>query len=133
MTQRSRPPVSIAEWVTLSLSVLIVGALVMVALVEESRREDADAADLGMSFDVERTVARGGNYYVPYTVRNQGSAAITSAEIWIDIYFENELVDSAEVTVEFLPLQGSQDGVFVTPYDPSTHTVVGRLESLQFP
>jgi hypothetical protein len=29
---------SAAEWVTLSLSVLMVGALVVVALVEESRR-----------------------------------------------------------------------------------------------
>lgn len=133
MTNRTRPPVSVAEWVTLSLSVLIVGSLIVVAIVEESRREEADAADLGMSFDVERTVARGGNYYVPYTVRNLGSAAITSAEIWIDISFENELVDSAEITVQFLPLQGSQDGVFVTPYDPATYTVIGRLESVQFP
>jgi uncharacterized protein (TIGR02588 family) len=102
-------------------------------LVEELRREEEDAANLRMTFDVERTVVQGGNYYVPYTVRNLGSAAITSAEIWIDIFFQNEHVDSAEVTVQFLPLQGSQDGVFVTPYDPATHTVVGRMESLQFP
>jgi uncharacterized protein (TIGR02588 family) len=133
MTNRTRPTISAAEWVTLSLSVLIVGSLIVVALVEESRREEAGVADLGMSFDVERTVVRGGNYYVPYTVRNQGSAAITSAEIWVDIYFENVLIDSAEITVQFLPLQGSQDGVFVTPYDPATHTVLGRLESVQFP
>ena len=31
---------SLAEWVTLSLSVLVVAALVIVALVEESRRQD---------------------------------------------------------------------------------------------
>jgi uncharacterized protein (TIGR02588 family) len=117
----------------MSLSVVIVGALIAVALVEESRREDDVAADLRMTFDVEQTVARGGNFYVPYTIRNLGSAAISSAEIWIDIYSQNELVDSAEVTVQFLPLQGSQDGVFVTPYDPATHTVFGRVESLQFP
>ena len=81
MTQRARPPVSVAEWVTVSLSVLIVGALIVVALVEELRREEEDAANLRMTFDVERTVVQGGNYYVPYTVRNLGSAAITSAEI----------------------------------------------------
>lgn len=129
----ARRPIAAAEWVTLALSSLIVGALVVVALVEESRRLEAEAADLRMTFDVERTAARGGSFYVPYTVRNQGSAAISSAEIWIDIYADGEFVDSAEVTVEFLPLQGVQDGVFVTPYDPSTHTVVGRVESLQFP
>jgi uncharacterized protein (TIGR02588 family) len=107
MTNRARPAVSVAEWVTVSLSVLIVGALILVALVEESRRQDEVAANLRMTFDVEWTVVQGGNYSVPYTVRNLGSAAITSAEIWIDIYFQDELIDSAEVTVEFLPLQGS--------------------------
>jgi uncharacterized protein (TIGR02588 family) len=133
MTAHPRRPVSVAEWVTLSLSVLVVGALIVVALVEESKRLDADSTDLRMTFDVERTEARGGNYYVPYTIRNLGSTAVTAAEIWIDIYSEDELIDSDEVSVEFLPLQGSQDGVFVTPYDPATHTVVGRLESVQFP
>ena len=133
MTPRNRRPISFAEWVTLSLSVVIVGALIAVALVEETRREDDVAADLRMTFDVEQTVGRGGNFYVPYTIRNLGSAAVSSAEIWIDIYSQNERVDSAEITVQFLPLQGSQDGVFVTPYDPATHTVFGRVESLQFP
>ena len=133
MTPRNRRPISFAEWVTLSLSVVIVGALIAVALVEESRREDDLAADLRMTFDVEQTVARGGNFYVPYTIRNLGSAAISSAEIWVDVYSQNEVVDSVEIIVQFLPLQGSQDGVFVTQYAPATHTVVGRVESLQFP
>jgi uncharacterized protein (TIGR02588 family) len=133
MMSHSRRPVAAAEWVTLSLSVLIVGALIAVALVEEFRREAAIAADLRMTFDLERTTSRDGNFYVPYTVRNLGSVAISSAEIWIDIYREDEHIASAEVTVQFLPLQGSQDGMFVTPYDPETHSVFGRLESLQFP
>lgn len=133
MTVRSRRSISAAEWATLSLSALVVGALIVVALVEESRRQQVGDADLGMTFDAERTEMRGDQFYVPYTVRNLGSEAITSAEIWIDIFAEGELIDSAEVTVQFLPLQGSQDGVFVTPYDPDTHTVIGRLESLQFP
>jgi uncharacterized protein (TIGR02588 family) len=117
----------------MSLSVVLVGALMVVALVEESRREDDVAADLRMTFHVEQTVAHGGNFYVPYTIRNPGPAAISSAEIWVDIYFQNEIVDSVEITVQFSPPQGSQDGVFVTQYDPATHTVFGRVESLQFP
>jgi uncharacterized protein (TIGR02588 family) len=117
----------------MSLSVVLVGALMVAALVEESRREDDVAADLRMTFDVEQTVAYGGNVYVPYTIRNPGPAAISSAKIWVDISFQNEIVDSVEITVQFVPLQVSQDGVFVTQYDPAMHTVVGRVESLQFP
>lgn len=133
MTSGAQRRKSAAEWVTLSLSVLIVGALVVVALVEESRRLDGEIADLQVTFAIERTESRGNRFYVPYTVRNTGSEAITSAEIWIAVSDGERVTESAEVTVEFLPLQGTQNGVFVTVHDPSAHTLTGRLESLQFP
>ena len=118
---------------TLSLSVLVVGALVVVALVEESRRQEGDRAGLEMTFDTERVVARGERFYVPYTVRNLGSDAISSAEIWIDVYDDERIVESAEITVQFLRLQGKQDGVFVMTRDPTTHSLHTRLESLLYP
>lgn len=124
---------SAAEWVTLSLSVLVVGALIVVALVEESRRQEADPAALRVTFDTERTTARGESYYVPYAVQNTGSDAISSAEIWIDVYDGEQLVESAEIIVQFLPLQGRQEGVFVTAYDPASHSLESRVESIQFP
>lgn len=133
MTARSRRPVSIAEWVTLSVSVLIVGALVAVAVVEEQRRQETDGVGLRVTFAGDRAEARDGSFYVPYAVRNTGAQAITSAEIWIEVYDEERLLESAEVTVEFLPLQGTQEGVYVTSLEPSTHRFVGRLESLQYP
>ena len=133
MTSGDRQPKSAAEWVTLSLSALIVGSLIVVALVEESRREDVDAVELRISFDEEQASTQGENYFLPYTIRNTGSTAISSAEIWIDTYAGEQVIESAEVTVQFLPLQGSQEGVFVTTHDPPTHTFVGRIESIQFP
>ena len=124
---------SVAEWVTLSLSVLVVGALVLVALIEESRRYEGDRAALQVTFDTERAVARDESFYVPYTVRNTGSDAISSAEIWIEVYDGERLVESAEITVQFLPLQGTQDGMFVTTHDPATYPPYTRLESLLYP
>ncbi|MDQ3227192.1 MAG: hypothetical protein M3Q50_11250 [Chloroflexota bacterium] len=133
MTARGWQGKSAAEWVTLALSVLMVGALVGVALVEESRRQEGDGAGLDVTFDTEQTVARGDTFNIPYTVHNTGPNAISSAEIWIDVFDGNLLKESAEVTVQFLPLEGKQDGVFVTTFDPATHTLMGRLESLQYP
>jgi uncharacterized protein (TIGR02588 family) len=124
---------SAAEWVTLSLSVLVVGALIVVALVEESRRHQGDATDLDVTFDTEGATARGESFYVPYTVVNTGAEAISSAEIWIEVSDGEQIVESAEITVQFLPLQGKQDGVFVTTRDPASHTLRSRVESLQFP
>ena len=124
---------SIAEWVTLSLSVLVVGALVVVALVEESRRQEGDAAGLQVTFDTEHVARRGESFYVPYTVLNTGSEAISSAEIWIEVSDGERVIESAEITVQFLPLQGTQDGVFVTTRDPAIYALRSRVESLQFP
>ena len=133
MTQHLARRKSIAEWVTLSLSVLVVGALILVALVEESRRQDGDGTALQVTFDTEGATAQGENFYVPYVVLNTGSEAISSAEIWIDVYDGERVVESAEITVQFLPLQGKQDGVFVTTRDPASHALRSRIESLQFP
>jgi uncharacterized protein (TIGR02588 family) len=133
MTEHAARPKSIAEWVTLSFSVLVVAALILVALVEESRRQDGEGAALQVTFDTERAVARGESFYVPYTVMNTGSEAISSAEIWIDVYDEERVVESAEINVEFLPLEGKQDGTFITTHDPASHALRSRIESLQFP
>jgi uncharacterized protein (TIGR02588 family) len=133
MTQGSQRRRSVAEWITLTLSVLVVGSLIVVALIEESRRQQTDGSDFQVTFDIERTVERDDSYYVPYTVVNTGPNAISSAEIWIEVYDGEVLVESAEVNIQFMPLQGKQDGLFVTTHDPSVHRMLSRLESLQFP
>jgi uncharacterized protein (TIGR02588 family) len=124
---------STAEWVTLWLSVLVVGALAAVALVEEARRQEGDGAALQVTFETERFTQEGEIYYVPYTVRNTGSDAISSADVWIDVYDGEQLVESAEITVQSLPLQGKQDVVFVTAHDPASHALRSRRESLLLP
>jgi uncharacterized protein (TIGR02588 family) len=133
MTGNAERRKSAAEWVTLSLSVLVVGALIVVALVEESRRQQGDATGLHVTFDTEGVAVRGESFDVPYTVVNTGSAAISSAEIWIEVSAGERVVESAEITVQFLPLQGKQDGMFVTTRDPASHALRSRVESLQFP
>jgi uncharacterized protein (TIGR02588 family) len=133
MTERAARRKSIAEWVTLSLSVLVVGALIVVALVEESRRQDGDGTSLQLTFDTERAAARGESFYIPYSVANTGSEAISSPEIWIEVYDGERVVESTEISVQFLPLQGKQNGVFVTTQDPASHSLRSRVESLQFP
>jgi uncharacterized protein (TIGR02588 family) len=133
MTPGSPGGRSLAEWVTFALSLLVVGALIAIALVEESRRQQADGSSVEVTFDGDRALLRDGSFYIPYVVRNTGSEAIASAEIWLDVFEGDVLVDSDEIVVQFLPLQGVQEGVYVTTYDPKTHTFRGRLESLQVP
>ena len=133
MTQRAARRRSIAEWVTLSFGVLVVGALIVVALVEESQRQHGDGTALQVTFDTDRATAYGESFYIPYTVVNTGSEAISSTEIWIEVYDGERVVESAEINVQFLPLRGKQNGLFVTTQDPASHSFRSRVESLQFP
>jgi uncharacterized protein (TIGR02588 family) len=125
------PPV--AERITLALSFLVIIVLVTIALNEEAQHTSGVPGTLGVTFDMENAEHRDGLHYVPYVIRNEGMEAISSATLWFDVYASEELVESASVTVQFLPRNGVQTGVYVTPLDPETHTITGRVESLQFP
>lgn len=128
--QRSRPA---AEWIALALSLLVVGTLIAFAAREEAFRQNEPGTSLAVEFAGEASQVVEGSYYVPYVVENTGASAISSAEIWIEVFAGQSLVESAEIQVEFLPLQGKQHGIYVSKFDPQTHTLRGRLESLQFP
>ena len=133
MTTRAPRRLSLAEWVTLLMGLIVVGLFVGVAIHEEWERRDDPAGAIEIRLDATQAVRQGPSWYVPYVVRNTGAAAIDSAEIWIEVYDGDELVDTAEIRVQSLPLEGSQFGLFVTTLDPDAHTIKGRLESLQFP
>ena len=133
MSVRRRAERSWAEWVTLALSVAVIGMLLAVALREESRVLGNDETYIEVTFDPVRATKRDGAHYVPYTVTNTGAVAIESAEIWLEVHDQGELVESAEVLVQFLPISGAQHGIFVTAVDPDGHEFRSRLESLQFP
>ncbi|MCC7023626.1 MAG: hypothetical protein IT338_12430 [Thermomicrobiales bacterium] len=124
---------SLAEWVTLALSLLVIGTLVTVAVMEQSRLEQQEGPGLTVIFDADHATRRGDSYVIPYAIRNTGSEAITSAEIWFDVLEGATVVESAEIRVAFLPLQGTQRGIFVTTHDPARYALRDRLESLQIP
>jgi uncharacterized protein (TIGR02588 family) len=132
MTGHSGERRSAAGWVTLGLSVLVVAILVGIAIREELERKDAGTV-IAVTFDRGAAMHRGDEYLVPFTVYNTGADAISSGDILIEVYDGERLVESTEVTVEFLPREGRQDGVYVSAFDPTTHEVRAQLESLQFP
>jgi uncharacterized protein (TIGR02588 family) len=132
MTGRVLRGRSAAEWITLGLSLLVIGVLIGIAVHEEWERRNDDAG-VTVTFDEESATRHGDQYYVPYSVTNTSAEAISSAEIWIEVFAGERQVESAEITVEFVPREGRQDGIYVSAFDPATHAFRGRLESLQFP
>ena len=122
-----------AERVTLGISFLVVAALIAVAVWQESLHGGDIAGNLVVAFDRADTVALPDGHHVPYTITNSGPQAIAQADFRFKVYGGNRLVDSADIGVRLLPLRGTQDGVFVTKFDPANHDLRTRLVSLQFP
>ena len=101
--------------------------------LEESLRSDGAEGNVAVGFDTAGALTRPDGHYVPYTITNTGTEAISTADLRLEVYDGDHLVDSAEITVRLLPLRGTQDGVFVTTFDPATHDLRAQLVSLQFP
>jgi uncharacterized protein (TIGR02588 family) len=121
------------ERVTLVISFLVVAALIAAAVWEQSLRRESTEGDVSVTFDTAAAAGLRDGHHVPYTVTNTGAEAISEADLRFEVYDGDRVVDSADITVRLLPLRGTQDGVFVTKFDPASHDLRARLVSLQFP
>lgn len=124
---------ALPEVVITAISVLVVGALIAYALGQEQQRRGADAANVNLVFDVGSASHQGGTYFIPYVVSNDSSHAIDSADMLIEVLDGGEVVESSAISLVSLPLDGRQNGIYASRYDPTTHEIRGRLMSLVFP
>jgi uncharacterized protein (TIGR02588 family) len=133
MRSRPGPSPSTAERITLVLSFLVVAALIAVALIEEVRIAGSEPTRLSVAFHLDRVTVQDESYFVPYTIENRGAQAIDTAQVRFEVLSGDSVVHSDEITIQFLPLDGIQTGVFVTPLDPATHTLRAVPVTIQYP
>lgn len=124
---------SFPEAVITALSILVVAGLVAYALGQERQRREADPANVNLIFDTGRASFHSGTYFIPYVVSNDSSHAIDSADMLIEVLKGGEIVESSAISLVSLPLDGRQNGIYASRYDPATHELRGRLTSLVFP
>lgn len=127
-TRRSLP-----EAVITALSILVVVGLIAYALGQERQRRDADPANVNLVFDAGRASFQSGIYFIPYVVSNDSSHAIDSADMLIEVLDGEVVVESSAISLVSLPLDGRQNGIYASRFDPATHEIRGRLTSLVFP
>jgi uncharacterized protein (TIGR02588 family) len=128
VTRRSFP-----EAVITALSILVVVVLIAYALGQERERREADPANVNLVFDTGRALNQDGTYFIPYVVNNDSSHAIDSADMLIEVLDGEEVVETSAISLVSLPLDGRQNGIYASRFDPTTHQIRGRLTSLVFP
>jgi uncharacterized protein (TIGR02588 family) len=113
-------PRTLAEWVSLIVSALLVAALISMILIFWVQDRGRPA-----TFHVEQGIVRkaGTQYYLPFSVTNKGDR--TGANVVV----EGKLTEQAGRTVsdnqrsttvfDFIPAQASAEGIFVFTAEPS--------------
>jgi uncharacterized protein (TIGR02588 family) len=133
MSSRTGPGRSLSEVVITILSVIVVGGLIAYAVVQEKERRGADPANVNLAFDRESAIFQDETYFIPYTISNDSSHAIDSADMVIEVLDDGEVIETASISLVSLPLDGRQEGIYASQYDPATHVIRARLTSLVFP
>jgi uncharacterized protein (TIGR02588 family) len=133
MSERGRRTGNASELVVLLFSLLVVGGFVAVAVWMSGTAADSDIAGLEVTFDHEETIERNEGFFVPYAITNHTSSGIAAAEIWIEVFDGDRMVETAEIRVEFLAVESRQEGLYVSKFSPTEYEFRGRLESLLYP
>ena len=122
-----------AEWTTLAVSFVVVAALVGAALFEYYARSEPAGTRVGVELAIDQAQRRGDLYYVPYTVRNAGTAPAEAVVVVFEVRQGEEVVEESTAEIAFLPTSGSADGELVTALDPAAHQITARVATLQRP
>lgn len=112
---------------------MVVAALVGAALFEHFARSEPAGTQVGVELAIDQAHRRGALYYVPYTVRNAGTAPAEAVVVVFEVRQGEEVVEESTAEIAFLPTSGSAAGELVTALDPATHQITARVATLQRP
>jgi len=133
MSESKRRTGSASELIVLLFSLIVVGGFIGTALWMSNAADESDIGGLEVTFDIEGTIERSEGFFVPYAITNHTSSGVAAAEIWIEVHDGEQLLEQAEIRVEFLAVESRQEGLYVSSYDPAEYEFHGRLESLLYP
>ena len=126
--RRMRSP---AEWVTLTLSALVLSLLVALVLYDWRVSQNIPPA-----FRVEITEATRlteGRYYVPFTLKNTGGRIARTVQVLADLHLPDGSDETGEQQFDFLSGNERKKGGFVFEHDPKDGNLVVRVASFGLP
>lgn len=128
---RERPQRSLAEWVTLGISLAIVFGLL--GLVTYLFLDDGQANPvIEVTLRVEETRRSGDRYYVPVEISNTGGRTVEQLQVTVALALPDGSTEDANFTVDFLAGGATEEGVASFSEDPTEHEVsVGAVSYVE--
>ncbi|MFE4107818.1 TIGR02588 family protein [Almyronema epifaneia] len=130
-TLLSEPPRTLAEWITLAVTSLILAILVGLVVYDWRVNQNRPPA-----FQVEITeTARitDGRYYVPFAITNTGGRVARTVQVTAALHLEGIDDEAGEQQIDFLSGNERKRGSFVFNHDPQAGELLIRVASYRLP
>ncbi|MEL6938771.1 MAG: TIGR02588 family protein [Cyanobacteria bacterium J06598_1] len=129
--QRPSRKRTLAEWVTLTLSTLVLLVIVALVLYDWQLSKNIPPA-----FQVEITEATRlteGRYYVPFTLKNTGGRIARTVQVIAELHLPDNNDETGEQEFDFLSGNERKKGGFVFEHNPQSGDLVVRVASFGLP
>ncbi len=122
---------SLAEWITLSISTLVLVGIVGLVLYDWQLSKNLPPAFRVEMMEAPQMVE--GHYYVPFTLRNVGGRIARTVQVVAELHLEDGSEEMGEQQFDFLSGNEQKKGGFVFDHNPRTGNLVVRVASFGLP
>ncbi|MGD2182683.1 TIGR02588 family protein [Lusitaniella coriacea] len=125
------PTRSRAEWVSFSLSLVILSAVVGLVLYRWVATKDQPPV-ISVTSDPEIRKVEG-QFYLPYTVTNTGGGTAESVEITAQLVIAGEVEEEGSQNIDFLSEGEIKSGAFIFQHNPAQGKLILRATGYKLP
>lgn len=125
-----KPTKNAVEWSVFGFSVIVIGIAVAL-LVDDALSSAGKRPDLHV--ETGAPVRSSDGYMVPVVVSNRGDETAEQARIKIALTLDGEAVESAELTIAFVPRKSERQGSVVFRRDPRCCVVAASTVAYEKP
>jgi uncharacterized protein (TIGR02588 family) len=131
--EETRPPRTMAEWVTFSLASLILLTLIGLAISLWVAKKYQQPPEIVVSSSGKQIQKSTGQFYVPFFVTNKGGETAESVQILAELSINNKVVESGEQQIDFLSGGELEEGAFIFTQNPQAGKISIRVASYKLP
>jgi uncharacterized protein (TIGR02588 family) len=126
-----KQPRSPAEWTSFSIALLILASLVGLVFHQWLTQDDTPPV---LSVRHQGKIREApGQYYVPFEVKNLGSATAESVQVIAELRINGQVEESGEQQIDFLASGEKEKGAFVFSRNPRQGELTVRVASYKLP
>lgn len=122
---------SSAEWISFSVALILLGVVVSFIVYSwVSQTYKPPILEVETSAEIRQVNQQ---FYVPFTVTNEGGTTVKSVEVVAELWIEDELRQQGSQEITFLSRGEVQSGAFIFNYNPDEGELIIRVASYQLP